>query len=49
MQRVSAVFGRGFDAMMLAACLLLLFMTLLIGADVATRNLGVGEIGRAHV
>jgi TRAP-type C4-dicarboxylate transport system permease small subunit len=44
MQRISAVFGRVFDAMMLAACLLLLFMTLLIGADVATRNLGIGGI-----
>jgi TRAP-type transport system small permease protein len=44
MQRISAVFGRVFDAMMLAACLLLLFMTLLIGADVATRNLGAGGI-----
>jgi TRAP-type C4-dicarboxylate transport system permease small subunit len=44
MQRISAVFGRVFDVMMLAACLLLLFMTLLIGADVATRNLGVGGI-----
>jgi TRAP-type C4-dicarboxylate transport system permease small subunit len=44
MQRISAVFGRVFDGMMLAACLLLLFMTLLIGADVATRNLGVGGI-----
>jgi len=44
MQRISGVFGRVFDVMMLAACLLLLFMTLLIGADVATRNLGVGGI-----
>src|SRR5262249_57127431 len=44
MQRISAVFGRVYDVMMLAACLLLLFMTLLIGADVATRNLGVGGI-----
>jgi TRAP-type transport system small permease protein len=44
MQRISAVFGRVFDVMMLVACLLLLFMTLLIGADVATRNLGVGGI-----
>jgi TRAP-type C4-dicarboxylate transport system permease small subunit len=44
MERISAVFGRVFDVMMLAACLLLLFMTLLIGADVATRNLGVGGI-----
>src|SRR5262245_56910168 len=44
MQRISAVFGRVYDVMMLAACLLLLFMALLIGADVATRNLGVGGI-----
>src|SRR5215470_10950623 len=44
MQRLFAVFGLVFDALMLAACLLLLFMTLLIGADVATRNLGVGGI-----
>src|SRR5262249_6847799 len=44
MQRISALFGRVFDAMMLAACLLLLFMTLLIGADVVTRNLGAGGI-----
>jgi TRAP-type C4-dicarboxylate transport system permease small subunit len=44
MQRISAVFGRIFDVMMLAACLLLLFMTLLIGADVVTRNLGLGGI-----
>src|SRR5215813_11985252 len=44
MQRISAVFGRVYDVMMLAACLLLLFMTLLIGADVATRNLGFGGI-----
>src|SRR5262247_1836789 len=44
MQRISAVFGRVFDAMMLAACLLLLAMTLLIGADVATRNLALGGI-----
>ena len=39
MSKLSAVFGRLLDAMMLAACLLLLFMTLLIGADVALRNL----------
>src|ERR1700740_1104474 len=44
MQRISAAFGRVFDMMMLAACLLLLFMALLIGADVATRNLGAGGI-----
>src|SRR5262245_65966736 len=44
MQHLSAVFGRVYDAMMLVACLLLLGMTLLIGADVATRNLGLGGI-----
>jgi TRAP-type transport system small permease protein len=44
MQRISAAFGRVLDAMMLIACLLLLFMTFLIGADVTTRNLGLGGI-----
>ncbi len=44
MERLSAVFGRVLDGMMLAGCLLLLAMTLLIGADVATRNLGLGGI-----
>lgn len=38
MQRASAIYGRLLDAMMIAACLLLLFMTLLIGADVGLRN-----------
>jgi TRAP-type C4-dicarboxylate transport system permease small subunit len=38
------VFGRLFDGMMLAGCVLLLAMTFLIGADVLTRNLGVGGI-----
>jgi TRAP-type C4-dicarboxylate transport system permease small subunit len=44
MRRISAVFGRLFDGMMLAGCVLLLAMTFLIGADVLTRNLGVGGI-----
>ncbi|HWP26710.1 MAG TPA: TRAP transporter small permease subunit [Xanthobacteraceae bacterium] len=44
MERLSAVFGRLLDGMMLVGCLLLLAMTLLIGADVATRNLGLGGI-----
>lgn len=44
MERISRVFGRILDGMMLAACLLLLTMTLLIGADVATRNYGIGGI-----
>ncbi len=39
MHRASIMFGRLLDAMMVAACLLILFMTLLIGADVALRNL----------
>ena len=44
MHRASALFGRLLDAMLLAGCLLLLFMTLLIGADVALRNLGRGGV-----
>lgn len=39
MNRASVIYGRLLDAMMLGACLLLLFMTLLIGGDVALRNL----------
>jgi TRAP-type C4-dicarboxylate transport system permease small subunit len=38
------MFGRLLDGMMLVACLLLLFMTLLIGADVGLRNLRLGSI-----
>lgn len=41
---MSAAFGRLLDALMGLACLLLLAMTLLIGADVATRNTGLGGI-----
>ncbi len=44
MERLSAVFGRVLDGMMLVGCALLLTMTLLIGADVATRNLGLAGI-----
>lgn len=44
MHRASAIFGRLLDAMMLVACLLLLFMTLLIGADVALRNMKLGGV-----
>jgi TRAP-type transport system small permease protein len=39
MHRASAVYGRLLDGCMFAACMLLLFMTLLIGADVGLRNL----------
>ena len=44
MDRLSAAYGRILDGMMRVACLLLLTMALLIGADVATRNLGLGGI-----
>jgi TRAP-type C4-dicarboxylate transport system permease small subunit len=44
MRRASAIFGRLLDGMMLVACLLLLFMTLLIGADVALRNMKLGGV-----
>ncbi|MBO0765994.1 MAG: TRAP transporter small permease [Hyphomicrobiaceae bacterium] len=44
MGRMSNVFGRVLESLMLAACLLLLAMTLIIGADVITRNTGLGGI-----
>lgn len=44
MQRLSRVYGRLLDVLMAAACLLLLAMTLLIGADVIGRNAGLGGI-----
>jgi TRAP-type C4-dicarboxylate transport system permease small subunit len=44
MDRLSTAFGRVLDWLMLLACLLLLTMALLIGADVATRNTGLGGI-----
>jgi TRAP-type transport system small permease protein len=44
MDRLSQAYGRILDGLMLAACLLLLAMTLLIGADVVTRNFGLGGI-----
>jgi len=44
MDRLSQAYGRVLDGLMLIACLLLLGMTLLIGADVVTRNLGLGGI-----
>jgi TRAP-type C4-dicarboxylate transport system permease small subunit len=42
MQRLSQAYGRALDALMFLACLLLLLMTLLIGTDVISRNLGLG-------
>jgi TRAP-type C4-dicarboxylate transport system permease small subunit len=44
MDRLSRAYGRILDGLFLAACLLLLAMTLLIGADVAGRNAGLGGI-----
>ena len=44
LQRTSQIFGRLLEALMALACLMLLAMTLLIGADVITRNLGLGGI-----
>jgi TRAP-type C4-dicarboxylate transport system permease small subunit len=44
MRRVSRVFGRLLDVLMFLACSLLLAMTLLIGADVGLRNVGLGGV-----
>lgn len=44
MNRLSRAFGVLLDRLMVLACLLLLAMTLLIGADVFTRNTGLGGI-----
>lgn len=44
MHRASAMFGVLLNALMLLACLMLLFMTLLIGADVLLRNIGRGGV-----
>jgi TRAP-type transport system small permease protein len=44
MDRISYAYGRLLDALMATACLLLLGMTLLIGADVVGRNAGLGGI-----
>ena len=44
MQRLSDLYGRLLDTMLAIACVLLLGMTLLIGADVLLRNVGAGGI-----
>ena len=44
MDRLSRLYGRLLDVLMAAACLLLLAMTLLIGADVVGRNARAGGI-----
>jgi TRAP-type transport system small permease protein len=43
-QRLSDLYGRLLDVMLAVACVLLLGMTLLIGADVLLRNIGAGGI-----
>ncbi|MGA6977658.1 MAG: hypothetical protein WBZ23_14145, partial [Pseudolabrys sp.] len=44
MARLSEWYGRLLDALVFAACLLLLLMTVMIGADVLSRNIGGGGI-----
>ena len=44
MARLSEWYGRLLDALVSIACLLLLLMTVMIGADVVSRNLGGGGV-----
>jgi len=44
MQTLSKWYGRLLDGMLVVACILLFIMTLMIGADVLLRNLGLGGI-----
>jgi TRAP-type C4-dicarboxylate transport system permease small subunit len=44
MARLSEWYGRLLDALVVAACFLLLLMTVMIGADVLSRNLGGGGV-----
>ncbi|MGB6792791.1 MAG: TRAP transporter small permease subunit [Pseudolabrys sp.] len=44
MARLSEWYGRLLDALVFAACLLLLLTTVMIGADVLSRNIGGGGI-----
>ena len=48
MATLSRWYGRLLDALLLLACLLLLTMTLLIGADVFSRNVGLGGIAPSN-
>jgi TRAP-type transport system small permease protein len=48
MENLSRIYGRVLDAMLLLAALLLLVMTLMIGADVFLRNIGAGGIPPAN-
>jgi TRAP-type transport system small permease protein len=44
MARLSEWYGRLLNALVVVACLLLLIMTLMIGADVVSRNIGGGGV-----
>ena len=44
MARLSEWYGRLLDGLVLVACLLLLIMTIMIGADVVSRNVGGGGV-----
>ena len=44
MARLSDWYERLLDALVIAACVLLLAMTLMIGADVISRNIGGGGV-----
>jgi TRAP-type C4-dicarboxylate transport system permease small subunit len=48
MATLSSWYGRLLEALLLLACLLLLVMTLLIGADVLLRNIGLGGIAPSN-
>jgi TRAP-type C4-dicarboxylate transport system permease small subunit len=48
MARLSQWYGRLLDALMLLACVLLFIMTLLIGADVLLRNIGLGGVAPSN-
>src|ERR1043166_4884610 len=48
MTRLSDIYGRLLDGMLVAACLLLLAITFLIGFDVLLRNLGVDGIAASN-
>jgi TRAP-type transport system small permease protein len=48
MARLSHWYGRLLDVLMLLACVLLLIMTLLIGADVLLRNIGLGGVAPSN-
>ena len=48
MARLSQWYGRLLDALMLLACALLFIMTLLIGADVLLRNIGLGGVAPSN-